>query len=185
MLTCFMRLSQGAPEAEQIPHPLPNSGNFRQVSWADGHPLPDDSDRHKFRPEWEFTGEHLCQKIKLISINPLNFWSFVLRMPHLASFNVWFTFCKHCFLCYRQPKQTHVMLQWQFNRKTGFNMWNALHSYQLMLKCHQWSLVPNVDTISCLIVKKQNKNNLQDFGGLAELAHHCQVHIAESCVSCL
>lgn len=60
---CLMLISlcfpQGASQAEQIPHPLPHSGNFSNVSWADGHPLPDHSDCHKFCPEWEYSGELL------------------------------------------------------------------------------------------------------------------------------
>lgn len=48
---------QGASQAEQVPHPLPDSGNFRQVSWAHGRPLPDHADRHQFCPEWKYLGE--------------------------------------------------------------------------------------------------------------------------------
>lgn len=63
----FMLFPQGASEAEQVPNSLPDSGNFRPVSWADGHTLPDHSDSHKFRPEWEYSGKHLWQKVKSLS----------------------------------------------------------------------------------------------------------------------
>lgn len=65
VLPCF---PQGASQAEQISHPLPDPGNFWNVSRADGHPLPDHSNRHKFCPEWEYSGELCCIEVKNLSI---------------------------------------------------------------------------------------------------------------------
>lgn len=60
----FLCFPQGASQAKQISHPLPDSGNFWNVSRADGHPVPDHSDRHKFCPEWEYSGERCCVQVK-------------------------------------------------------------------------------------------------------------------------
>lgn len=56
VLPCF---PQGASQAEQIPHPLPHPGHFWDVSRADGHPLPDHSNRHQLCPKREYSGELL------------------------------------------------------------------------------------------------------------------------------
>lgn len=65
IVTLFhVSFSQGASKAEQVPHPLPYSGNFREVSWTHGHPLPDNADRHKFRAEWEYSGERLSSTFR-------------------------------------------------------------------------------------------------------------------------
>lgn len=63
LIFVFPGFPQGASEAEQISHPLPDPGNFWNVSRADGHPLPDHPNRHKFCPEWEYSGELCCVKI--------------------------------------------------------------------------------------------------------------------------
>lgn len=68
LIFVFPGFPQGASQAEQISHPLPDPGNFWNVSWADGHPLPDHPNRHKFCPEWEYSGEFCCVKIENMSV---------------------------------------------------------------------------------------------------------------------
>lgn len=58
MLICPCNLGlQGATQAEQVPHPFPDSGHFRKVSRADGRALSNNADRHQLRSEREHSGE--------------------------------------------------------------------------------------------------------------------------------
>lgn len=68
--------SQGASQTEQVPHPFPDSGNFWEVSWTDGHPLPNHSNCHKFRPKWEHSGEHQIIKCGIVDSKYLQQFSF-------------------------------------------------------------------------------------------------------------
>lgn len=93
----FPWFPQGSSQAEQISHPLPDPGNFWNISRDDGHPLPDHSNRHKFRPEWKYSGELCCIEVKNLSLQKrtdgtwsvqLQLWRDVLMIISVNEYSV-------------------------------------------------------------------------------------------------